>query len=97
MRMIDTALESLDVLFFDDKILGTTGVPYIFVIFHLWVRVKFFIQKIIRLNESHFWVPCVPVWYPKLFVRKSMIPRLSNTVTTILIDLLDQNLHKLKH
>ena len=40
MKMIDTALESLDVLFFDDKILGTTGVPYIFVIFHLWVRVK---------------------------------------------------------
>ena len=29
MKMIDTALESLDVLFFDDKILGTTGVPYI--------------------------------------------------------------------
>ena len=26
MRMIDTALESLDVLFFDDKILGFTGV-----------------------------------------------------------------------
>ena len=40
--MIDTALESLDVLFFDDKILGTTEVPYIFVIFHLWVRVKMF-------------------------------------------------------
>ena len=45
MRMIDTALESLDVLNFDDKILGTTGVPYIVVIFHLWVRVKCFIQK----------------------------------------------------
>ena len=45
MRIIDTALESLDVLFFDDKILGTTGVPYIFVIFTLWVRVKCFIQK----------------------------------------------------
>eukprot|EP00493_Phyllostaurus_siculus_P020622 UN20947 len=45
MRMIDTALESLDVLFFDDKILGTTGVPYVFVIFHLWVRVKCLIQQ----------------------------------------------------
>ena len=45
MRMIDTALESLDVLFFDDKILGTTGVPHVFVIFHLWVRVKCFIQQ----------------------------------------------------
>ena len=45
MRMIDTALESLDVLFFDDKILGTTGVPCNFVIFHLLVRVKCFIQK----------------------------------------------------
>ena len=40
MGMIDTALESLDVLFFDDKILGTTGVQCVFVIFHLWVRVK---------------------------------------------------------
>ena len=40
--MIDTALESLDVLFFDDKILGTTGVPYIFVIFHLRVGVNMF-------------------------------------------------------
>ena len=45
MKMIDTALESLDVLFFDDKSLGTTGVPYIFVIFNLWVRVKCFVQK----------------------------------------------------
>ena len=45
MRMIDTALESLNVLFFDDKILGTTGVPYVFVIFHLWHRVKCFIQQ----------------------------------------------------
>ena len=91
MKMIDTALESLDVLFSDDKILGTTGVPYIFVIFNLWVRVKIFYSKI-RLNESHFRVPCVPVWYPKLFVKESRISRLSNAVTTILIDLLDQNL-----
>ena len=45
MRMIDTALESLDVLLLDDKILGTTGVPYVFVIFHLWLRVKCFIQQ----------------------------------------------------
>ena len=45
MMMIDTALESLNVLFFDDKILGTTGVPYVFEIFHLWVRVKCFIKK----------------------------------------------------
>ena len=45
MKMIDTALESLDVLFFDDKILGTTGVPYIFVIFHLWVRVNCLIRQ----------------------------------------------------
>ena len=45
MRMIDTVLESLDVLFFDDKILGTIGVPHIFVIFHMWVRVKCFIQQ----------------------------------------------------
>ena len=45
MRMIDTALESLDVLFFDDKILGTAGVPCVFVIFHLCVKVKCFIQK----------------------------------------------------
>ena len=45
MRMIDTALESLDVLFFDDKILGTTGVPYAFVIFYLWPRVQCFIQQ----------------------------------------------------
>ena len=37
--------ESLDVLFFADMILGTTGVPYVFVIFHLWVRVKCFIEK----------------------------------------------------
>ena len=45
MGMIDTALESLDVLFFDDKNLGTTGVPCVFVIFNLWVRVKCFIQQ----------------------------------------------------
>ena len=46
MRMIDTALESLDVLLLDDKILGTTGVPYVFsVIFYLWLRVKCFIQQ----------------------------------------------------
>ena len=45
MRMIDTALESLDVLLLDDKILDTTGVPYVFVIFHLWLRMKYFIQK----------------------------------------------------
>ena len=45
MRMIDTALESLDFLLLDDKILGTTGVPYVFVIFHLWLRVKCFIQQ----------------------------------------------------
>ena len=45
MKMVDAALESLDVLFFDDKILGTTGVPHVFVIFHLWVRVKCFIQQ----------------------------------------------------
>ena len=43
--MIDTALESLDVLFFDDKILGTIGVPCVFVIFHLWVRVNCLIQQ----------------------------------------------------
>ena len=36
------SLESLDVLFFADRILGTTEVPYIFIIFHLWVRVKCF-------------------------------------------------------
>ena len=23
------------------------------------------------LNECHFWVPCIPVWHPKLFVRES--------------------------
>ena len=46
MRMIDTALESLNVLFFADKILGTTGVPHVFVIFHLWARVKCFIQQL---------------------------------------------------
>ena len=45
MRMIDTALESLDVLLLDDNILGTTGVPYVFVIFYLWLRVKCFIQQ----------------------------------------------------
>ena len=45
MRMIDTALESSDVLLLDDKILGTTGVPYVFVIFYLWLRVKCFIQQ----------------------------------------------------
>ena len=45
MRMIDTALESLDVLLLDDKILGTTGVPYVFAIFDLWLRVKCFIQQ----------------------------------------------------
>ena len=89
MKMIDTALESLDVLFFDDKILGTTGVPYIFVIFHLWVRVKMFYSKI-RLNESHFWVPCVPVWYPKVFPRVSMISMSPHAVTAIPKDLLDQ-------
>ena len=52
MRMIDTALESVDVLFFDDKILGTTGVPYIFVTFNLWViiRVKCSIQKFHGMN-----------------------------------------------
>ena len=45
MRMIDTALESLDLLFFADRILGTTGVPYVSVIFHLWVRVNCLIQQ----------------------------------------------------
>ena len=45
MGMIDTALESLDVLFFDDKILGTTGVQCVFVIFHLWVRVNCLIEQ----------------------------------------------------
>ena len=40
MAMIDTALENLDVLCFDDKILGTTGVLYVFVMFHFWFRVK---------------------------------------------------------
>ena len=49
MRMIDTALESLDVLFFDDKILSTTGIPCVFVI-HLWVRVKCFIQQFDCMN-----------------------------------------------
>ena len=88
MKMIDTALESLDVLFCDDKILGTTGVPYIFVIFHLWVRVKMFYSKI-RLNESHFRVPCVPVWYPKLFVRESRISRLSNAMSGTFFKYLD--------
>ena len=43
-------LESLDYFFFDDKILGTIGVPYTFVIFHLWVRVKCFIQKFDWMN-----------------------------------------------
>ena len=50
MRMIDTASESLDVLLLDDKILGTTGVPYVFVIFHLWLRVKCFIQQFDWMN-----------------------------------------------
>ena len=50
MRMIDTALESSDVLLLDDKILGTTGVPYVFVIFHLWLRVKCFIQQFDLMN-----------------------------------------------
>ena len=45
MGMIDTALESQDVLFFDDKILGTTGVPCVFVIFDLWVRMNCLIQQ----------------------------------------------------
>ena len=45
MRIINTALESLVVLFFDDKILGTTGVPCVFVIFNLWVRVNCLMQK----------------------------------------------------
>ena len=45
MRMIDTAFESLGVLAFDDKILVTTGVPCVFVIFHLWVRVNCLIQQ----------------------------------------------------
>ena len=88
MRIIDTALESLDVLLLDDKILGTTGVPYIHVIFHLLVRVKVFYSKI-RLNESHFRVPCVPVWYPKLFVRESRISRLSKPVSDTFFRYLD--------
>ena len=45
MGMIDTALESLDILFFDHKILGTTGVPCVFVIFHLWLKLECFIQQ----------------------------------------------------
>ena len=44
--MIDTALESSDVLLLDDKILGTAGVPYVFVIFYLWLsQNEFFIQQ----------------------------------------------------
>ena len=45
MGMIDTALDILDVLLLDDKILGTTGVPYVFVIFDLWLKVNCFIQQ----------------------------------------------------
>ena len=50
MMMIDTTLESLDVLFFDDKILGITGVSCVIVIFHLWLRVKCFIQQFDWMN-----------------------------------------------
>ena len=35
MRMIDTALESLDVLFFDDKILGPTGVRHMSLLYFI--------------------------------------------------------------
>ena len=45
MRMIDTALESPNVLLLDDKILDTSGVPYVFVIFHLQLTMKCFIQE----------------------------------------------------
>ena len=36
-------------------------------------------------NHQKSGVPCVQVWYPKLLVQESMISRLSNAVTTIVI------------
>ena len=48
MRIIDMASESLDGLLFDDEILGTSGVAFVFEIFHLWVRVKCLIQNSIE-------------------------------------------------
>ena len=35
MEMVNTALESLDLIVFKNKSLGTIGVPYVVVIFHL--------------------------------------------------------------
>ena len=49
------------------------------------------------MNGCHFWVPWVPLWYPKIFVSKSMIYGLSNATSTISIAFLDQNLQSLKH
>ena len=80
--MIHTALESLDILFFDDKILGTTGVLYMFLSYFICgLEYRKLFHSKIRLNQCHFGVPYVPIWYPKLFVRKSMISRLYNAVS----------------
>ena len=81
--MVDTALKSLNLVFFLNEILGTIGVPCVVVQCHLWVRWVCFSLIFVFDWNCFFWLPWVPPWYPKIFLPKSMICGLSNTVSHV--------------
>ena len=68
MGTVDTALESWDIEFFKNKILGTIGVPRLSLKFHLWVKLVHFPSIFILVQTCYFWVPWIPQWYPN-FLR----------------------------
>ena len=63
--------------------MGTIGVPCVVVQCHLWVRWVCFSLIFVFDWNCFFWLPWVPPWYPKIFLPKSMICGLSNTVSHV--------------
>ena len=69
METVDTAFESLNLVLFENKNLGTIGVPLSSIKTHLWPSFDQF-HRLFYQSRGQFWVPIVPQWYPKFFSGK---------------------------
>ena len=88
MRTVDTALESWDIEFFKNKILGTIGVLRLSLEFHLWVKLVHFPSIFILVQTCYDLGTMSTPMVPKFFSLKSMISELSNAVSHIFLRLL---------
>ena len=80
METVGTAFESLDLVLFENKNLGTIGVPLSSIKTHLWPSFDQFHRLFLPIQRSILGTNCTPM-VPKVCLRKSMMFELFNAVS----------------